>query len=255
MAALKNKEKLVAMIAPSFVIMFEYPAIITMLRKLGFSYVVEVAVGARKTNEELKRAIEENPDKKYITSPCPTVVRMIKKQFPHLVKYLPPNVDSPMVATAKIVAEKYPGYRPVFIGPCIVKKLEASEDRPELNILVVTYAELLDVFARFNIQKETNPDDKFDIEEAGLPRIYSIDGGLSHSGGLCLLFKKNEIKVVSNWKNCLEVLKNFESDTEVKLLDILFCDGGCIGGPGIKSDLMREQREQKILEFWAKNQR
>jgi iron only hydrogenase large subunit-like protein len=104
--ALKNKEKMVAMLAPSFVIMFDYPEIITMLRKLGFSYVVEVAAGARKTNEQLKKTIEENPGKKYITSPCPTVVRMIRKQFPQLVKYFPPNVDSPMAATAKIVAEK-----------------------------------------------------------------------------------------------------------------------------------------------------
>lgn len=254
-AALKNKEKLVAMIAPSFVIMFDYPEIITRLRRLGFAYVVEVAAGARKTNEELKKVIEENPGRKYITSPCPTVVRMIRKQFPHLVKYFPPAVDSPMAATAKIVAEKYPGYRPVFIGPCIVKKLEASEDRPELNILVITYAELLDVFARFNIQPETGSDDKFDIEEAGLPRIYSIDGGLSHSGGLSLLFTKNEIKIVSNWKNCMEVLKNFETDPEVKLLDILFCDGGCIGGPGIRSTLTREEREKKILDYWQKNQR
>ncbi|MDH7475872.1 MAG: [Fe-Fe] hydrogenase large subunit C-terminal domain-containing protein [Microgenomates group bacterium] len=253
--ALKNKEKLVAMLAPSFPIMFDYPQIITMLRKLGFSYVVEVAAGARKTNEELKKVIEANPEKKYITTPCPTIIRMIKKQFPHLVKYFPPNVDSPMAATAKIVAEKYPGYRPVFIGPCIVKKLEASEDRPELNILVITYAELLEIFKQFNIQPVNNPDDKFDIEESGLPRIYSIDGGLSHSGGLTLLFKKNEIKIVSNWKNCIEVLKNFENDRTVKLLDILFCDGGCIGGPGIKSDLTREEREKKILDYWEKNQR
>ena len=44
---LEKKEKLVAMLAPSFPIVFEYPKIITMLKKLGFSYVVEVAVGAK----------------------------------------------------------------------------------------------------------------------------------------------------------------------------------------------------------------
>jgi len=32
-------------------------------------------------------------------------------------------------------------------------------------------------------------------------------------------------------------------------LDILFCEGGCIGGPGIKSTLNTEERKKKILDY------
>ncbi len=244
-----KKAKLAAMVAPSFPIMFGYPAIITMLKKLGFTYTLEVAAGAKRTNEQLLKLLQENPNTRYITSPCPTVVRMIRKQMPQYEKYLTYNVDSPMVATAKIVREKYPGYRPVFIGPCIVKKLEATEDFPELEILVVTYNELNQVFKHFNIRQDSNPDDKFDISEPGLTRLYPIDGGLSHSSGLTSKFTNGEVQIISNWNNCQEAIKNFETNKKVRLLDILFCDGGCIGGPGITSPLTREERIDKVTTY------
>jgi iron only hydrogenase large subunit-like protein len=106
--ALSEKKKLVAMLAPSFPIVYSYPSIITMLRKLGFSYVIEVSLGAEKTNEELAQLLKNNPDSRYITSPCPTIVRMVRQQMSQYAKYFTHGVDSPMVATAKIAKEKYP---------------------------------------------------------------------------------------------------------------------------------------------------
>jgi len=247
--ALKRKDKLVAMLAPSFPIMFEYPKIITKLKNLGFSYVVEVSAGAKKTNEELLELLKKHPTLQPSTSPCPTVVRMIRKQMPQYAKYFTHDVDSPMVATAKIAREYYPDYRPVFIGPCIVKKLEATEDVPELNILVVTYDEINQIFTQFNTPDDFNPNDKFDISEPGMTRIYPVDGGLSHSSGLEKHFSKDEIQIVSGWKNCMEAVKNFDTNTKVRLLDVLFCEGGCIGGPGIKSNLTSQERKQKVLDY------
>lgn len=247
--ALKKKEKLAAMLAPSFPIVFEYPQIITRLKNLGFSYIVEVSAGAKKTNEELLELLKKDPTARYITSPCPTVVRMVHKQLPQYAKYFTTGVDSPMVATAKISKEKFPGYRPVFIGPCIVKKLEAAEDVPDLNILVVTYEEINQIFEQFNIGGDFNPNDKFDISEPGMTRIYPVDGGLSHSSGLTQSFDQEEIQIVSGWKNCLEAVKNFDLNPKIRLLDILFCDGGCIGGPGIKSNLTTGERKQKVINY------
>jgi len=247
--ALNEKKKLVAMLAPSFPIVFSYPSIITMLKKLGFSYVVEVSLGAKKTNEELAKLLKSNPNSRYITSPCPTIVRMVHQQMPQYAKYFTHGVDSPMVATAKIVKEKYPDCQPVFIGPCIVKKLEAKEDNPDLNILVVTYAEIEQVFAHFNIQEQVNAQDKFDLDGEGITRIYAIDGGLSHSSGLAQSFQPGEIRAISGWKNCIEAIKNFDVNLKIRLLDILFCEGGCIDGPGIKSTLNADERKKRILDY------
>jgi iron only hydrogenase large subunit-like protein len=249
---INQKTKLVAMLAPSFPIMYDYPKIISKLRNLGFTYVVEVSVGAKKTNEELAVLLKQNPTSRYITSPCPTIVRMIKKQMPQYAKYFTHDVDSPMIATAKIVRKKYPDYKPVFIGPCIVKKLEASEDVPELNILVLTYAEINQIFDNFKTPDQFNPDDKFDISEPGMTRIYPVDGGLSHSSGLEKHFSKEELQIVSGWKNCIEAVKNFDTNPKIRLLDILFCDNGCINGPGIISQLKIEERKKKVLDFSQK---
>lgn len=245
---LERKEKLVAMLAPSFPIVFSYPAIITMLKKLGFSYTVEVAMGAKKTNEELLALIQKDPNARFITSPCPTVVRMIKKTMPQYAKYFTTGVDSPMVATAKIVKEKYPDYKPVFIGPCVMKKLEATEDVPELGILVLTYSELQEVFQHFNITEETDANDHFDIEEPGMTRMYALDGGLSHSSGLTDKLKPEELKVVSGADN-RKAIQEFDANPTIKLLDILNCPGGCIYGPGIKSTLTLEERKKRIVEY------
>lgn len=245
---LKNKEKLVAMLAPSYPIMFEYPAVITMLKQLGFTYVAEVAAGAQKTNTQLLQLMKEHPKARYITSPCPTIVRMVKKIMPQYTKYFTTGVDSPMIATAKMVYDTYPGYQPVFIGPCVMKKIEAKEDAPELNILVLTYSELLDVFTHFSIGHASNPNDRFDIASEGPTRIYPVDGGLSLSSGLTNLLPQKQIKAISGAQNDISAIKEFDINPDIKLLDILNCPGGCIGGPGIRSPLTREERREKIMK-------
>jgi len=47
-------------------------------------------------------------------------------------------------------------------------------------------------------------------------------------------------------------LKEFANKTELKLLDILNCNGGCIAGPGIASTDSIDRRRQKIINYWNK---
>ncbi len=247
---LKQKAKLVAMVAPSFPIMYDFPQIVSKLRTIGFSYVVEVSVGAKKTNEQAVSILKNNPNTRFITSPCPSFVRFMRTKHPDMLHYVALEVDSPMVATAKIVKEKFPGYQPVFIGPCLNKKLESSQDHPNLNILVLTYRELESVFANWsNKSYETNLTNlSFDLAEKST-RIYPIDGGLTDSSGAKNLLKKEEVRVVSGWKNCETAIQEFEQDKKIRLLDVLFCEGGCIMGPGITSKLTLEERKKKVLDY------
>jgi len=249
---LNRKEKLVAMLAPSFPIVFDYPQIVGKLKRMGFFYVVEVTTGAVRTNQAVVNALRENPQSRFITSPCASFSRMVKTKYPHLVKYLAAGADSPMIATAKIAAEKWPEYRPVFIGPCIVKKLEANEDHPELNILVLTYKELQEVFTKTNGANSTDlTDSTFDLSEQST-RLYPISGGLADSSGIQHLLSEDQYQIVSGWNNCVKALDNWEKNADVRLLDILYCDGGCINGPGIASSLSIDDRRQKIINFWQK---
>ena len=235
---LKGNAKLVAMLAPSFPIMYDYPKIVNRLKRLGFKKVVEVSVGAKETNRQLVEYIKAHPDKKFI-----------KTKHPKFLPYITLNVDSPMVVTAKIVKEKYPGYQPVFIGPCFVKKLEASQDRPDLNILVLTYKELESVFSvLLPTTYQLQPTTYFDLSEAST-RMYPTDGGLTYSSGVRNILKDEEIRIVSGWKNCETALIEFQNNSKIKLLDILFCEQGCINGPGITSSLSIEERKKKIVNY------
>ena len=244
----KDKRHLVAMLAPSFPIVFDYPDIVKHLKQIGFQEVLEVSVGAEVTNEQMLIELEKDKKKRFITSPCASAVRLIRKKYPQLEKYLAYNVDSPMVATAKIAHHKWPDAKVVFIGPCIVKRLEASEDHSDLDILVVTYKELNEVLKIIQ-PDETIPTEKlFDLENSAT-RLYPISGGLAATSCSSHLLSSDEIQVISGWKNCAEALDNFEKNTSIRLLDILFCDGGCINGSGIESPLSIEQRRNKILEY------
>jgi iron only hydrogenase large subunit-like protein len=245
---INSKAKMVAMLAPSFPINFDYPQIISMLKKLGFSYVVEVAAGAKKTNEAVLSALQNNPTSRFITSPCPSFVRLVRTKYPNLTQYLALSVDSPMIATAKIVKEKYPGFTPVFIGPCIVKKLEAKEDYPDLGIVVVTYQEIADIFKQFNIQNENDLTQTFDVLEK-TTRIYPTDGGLTFTSGVDKILKPEEYKIVSGWKNCEAVINEFQTNPKLRFVDVLFCEGGCINGPATDKSLSIDQRIEKIKAF------
>jgi iron only hydrogenase large subunit-like protein len=245
---LKSNFKLIAMLAPSFPIMYDYPQTITQLKKLGFQKVVEVTVGAKETNRQLVEFIKSHSQSRLITSPCASFVKFIKTKHPEFLPYVTLNVDSPMVATAKIVKEKYPDYQPVFIGPCFVKKLEASQDHPELNILVLTFKELGEVFRDLSIEEIKTSNDVFDLAEKQT-RLYPTDGGLTESSGIKNILKDEEIRIVSGWKNCETALSEFKNNPKIRLLDVLFCEGGCINGPGILSSLSTEERKKKIVDY------
>ena len=217
---------------------------------MGFAYVVEVSAGAKKTNEQVLNLLQNNPKFRFITSPCPSFVRMIRTKYPNLLNFLALSADSPMAATAKLVREKYPDYRPVFIGPCIAKKLESSEDHPELNILVLTYKEIAEVFKNFNIDPNMPAEnDKFDLENSDT-RIYPMDGGLTLTSGVNRILKDEEFRIVSGWKNVEEALIEFQSNPKIRFMDVLFCEGGCVNGPGIVSTLSIVDRKKKIIDYF-----
>jgi iron only hydrogenase large subunit-like protein len=247
----KKNEKMVAMLAPSFPVDFEYPQTIGMLKRLGFEYVAEVTRGAIETNNQLLDLLKNNPNKRYITNPCPNIVRLVKSKFPELVQYLTP-IDSPMSATAKIVAEKYPGYKIVFIGPCIAKKMEAKEDWPELNILVLTYKELKQIFGIKNIvPEESDNNASFDIRGTGT-ELYPISGGLAQSSCLNEKITNQQLCVISGPALVINVLKEFKNNQDLKILDVLSCECGCVNGPGVYSKEPIDVRRQKIIKYWQK---
>jgi iron only hydrogenase large subunit-like protein len=251
----KKKEKYLCMLAPSFAAEFDYPQIIYRLRMLGFDEVVELTFGAKMVNlayyNMLKESIEKGEKKTWIASPCPTVVNMIRLKFPNLVPNLVP-VLSPMGAMALICKKYYPDYHRVFVGPCITKKLEAGEIGTVDEVW--TFKELEEKFKEKNIPDiVTDPRYCVSFEKFynDYTKIYPISGGLSSTLHYKNILKEKDILVTEGIEKIMKILSKFENGMykHYRFLDVLACEGGCIGGPGMIGKKSIRERRKRIVKY------
>ena len=128
-AAIAGGQRVVASLAPSFIVDFPVDGIeemAAMLAKLGFAETGETAMGAYLVKSEYERMVQEKRQDIIISTCCPSAVRLVQKYYPELVGCLAPVV-SPMEAHARYIKEQDPDAVVVFIGPCISKKAEAED--------------------------------------------------------------------------------------------------------------------------------
>ena len=245
---LKSDNKLIAMLAPSFPVDFEYPKIVWQLKRLGFDKVVELTFGAKMVNVNYHKIIGDQKDKVWIASTCPTTVITIQTQFPELVDNLVPVV-SPMAAMSKICKKYFPEHIVVFIGPCITKKLEAKKYK-EIK-LVLTFKELKTVLEEKKIIDGRKYKKTFDKFYNDYTKIYPIGGALASTMHAKDILKKNEVITVDGHKEVLEVFNKLKMGKLkwMRFIDCLDCTGGCIGGPGIGSTDPIDLKKKKIVSY------
>jgi iron only hydrogenase large subunit-like protein len=248
---LSSGEKMVCMLAPSFVADFEYPQMAYRLRKLGFDQVVELTFGAKMTNLAYYSILKEEQDRTWIASPCPTLVSFVRNQYPELVRNLVP-VHSPMGCMSLICEKLLPNHKQVFVGPCVTKKTEAEE----LGIIksALTFKEINSLFEEYEIPKEIKEGKyckTFDKFYNDYTKIYPLSGGLSGTLHHKHILKKSEILVVDGITNIDKILSKFKDGKygKYKFLDMLTCEGGCIGGPGMLGMYPLKKRKGRILKY------
>ncbi len=235
---LNAREEVAAIVAPSiageFTDISDYRLFVGMIRALGFDYVTEVAFGAELIANKYKELLESKPGRPLISTSCPAIVSYVEKHHPQIIDSLVPVV-SPMIATAKVVKEKYGEHtRIVFIGPCIAKKVEAAEEQFEgLIDEVISFVELRRMFDEKNLNEKSVEATDFDPPIAGKGAIFPISGGMLQTVDLEEDFVKGDIIVAEGRHDIIEVLREFEEGyLEAKMFDLLCCNG-CINGPGM----------------------
>jgi iron only hydrogenase large subunit-like protein/nitrogen-specific signal transduction histidine kinase len=264
MELLKTGAPCVACVAPSFPAEFDdisdYRKFVGMLRALGFTYVVEVAVGADLTAARYKELIEDEKALHFISADCPAVVYYIRHYHPNLVPYLAP-IASPMVATARVMKHLHgEDLKTVFIGPCVAKKAESNE----LD-LVITYRELREVFSRMQLHPEKVQPSEFDRPLGGKGCSYAISRGklytMDHNDDVV----SSKIMVASGRENFREAIREFEEGMKnLQDVEVLCCDG-CVMGAGMtyggnlynKTAAVRNYISAKMQDFdeetWVKD--
>lgn len=226
---MSKHETVIAIVAPSFAAYFNisFETMKSTLKKLGFADVFEVAEGAHVVKTEYERLVAENPDQTWITSSCASVNYYIKRHRPEAAKYLLP-VLTPMKALAKILRERYPEAKFVFIGPCLSKKGEAFENGSGVSA-VLLFEELEDWLAEEKIV--VHEDESF-RNQPRLSRLFPMSGGI-------LATMKQEPGInylpISGFDGVKQTIEDvIDGKLPHCFIEMNFCKGGCVGGPSFR---------------------
>ncbi len=244
-------------VAPSFASVFrgwERSRLPSGLRKLGFSYVAETAIGAFHVAQKTVEILSAQSDHPYIGTACPAIVNYVERYHGRLVRCLTP-VCSPMVAHARLIKEKLgPDSLVVFIGPCVAKKTEA--ERPEnagVVDCVLTFVELFEWMQRENIQLAACEESSFDEQPQGDARFFPLVGGAVRTAHLSTDLMARDVLETHGFLETQEALEGLSSSGPSRLIEALFCPMGCINGPAIPGNRNLYDRRLDVLTFAADN--
>lgn len=236
MKALKNGEKLTAIVAPALFGQYKSsPArIFGAIKELGFDQVVDVAEGAVDTAraEYLEFQHKQSEGAPFMTtSCCPAWTEAVDIHAPELKKYVS-DTPSPMAFTAQKCRERYPDNKTVFIGPCIAKRREGMRN-PDVDF-VMTFEELGCWLNGWKIDVDECAEYGSWDAETGFARVFAVSGGVTKS-----LMALNKVDVKSYLvdglnKKQLRLMKTFASKkaAPAPFIEVMSCPGGCICGPG-----------------------
>ncbi len=217
-------EKVVVSVAPSYQVVWDsFEKLKKELLRLGFFAVEETARGAFVVSEQYGSLLQEKKMENIIETCCPTIVEMVEKEFPALVGCLSP-VASPMIVHAKMLKEKYPDAKVVFISPCIAKQHEMLDERN--RGIVDAIISMPDLDAWLNMSEA---EDEVMPEEENIARIYPISGGIIKTIDDFNGYKTLSIEGISR---CRAVLNSIQQGyLKGYFFEMNACAGGCLGGP------------------------
>ncbi len=241
-----------AIVAPSFAASFGeyYKKLPAALRRMGFSKIIETAFGADLISSSYEKIIDQIDKEVIISSPCPAIYNYIEKYFTELVPNLA-KVVSPMIALGKYLKDNYGNnIKIVFIGPCVAKKSEYTDNDVAGNVdAVLTFTELKDVFESLNICLAELENSTFDPPYSFMGKSYPLPGGLLKTAQISSDVLDKKIIVVEGKDKVQEIIEDISSGKiKSKFIDILFCEG-CISGPAIDTGLNYYSRREKIINY------
>ncbi|NMB29228.1 MAG: 4Fe-4S binding protein [Clostridiaceae bacterium] len=247
---IEEGHRVVATVAPSFPAAFpgwESERIPAALRALGFSYVGETAEGA----EAVAEVSLEPMQKGSIFTACPAVVRYVEQERPEYLDQMI-EVASPMIAHARILRERLgDDIKVVFIGPCAAKKQEILRPENKGDVqAALTFTELVKWFEDEAIDLAECPVESFDGEGGyDVARLFPLEGGMLKT---CDILADASVDDIIHPCGADAIKALFDVPVEswnFRASEPLFCEGGCIGGPGYPTEVNLFERRKRVLDY------
>ena len=227
---IREGQPLALSIAPSFASVWpDYPQLKRQLQALGFAVVEETAVGARLVSEAYMRLIEQRQMKNILSTCCPAVVTYVEKNFPDLIDQLAPVV-SPMIAHGFDLKVRYPGYKTVFLSPCIAKQKEAADPRFAGAIDAVLTMPDLSAWLKDIPVQEMSEAVPWENLQASTVRMYPTPGGVIRTlSSSDEVYERVSAEGMERVKDALNSIA--QGHMEGYFFELSACEQSCLGGP------------------------
>ena len=253
-------DKVIAIVAPAFIGQFSGKVspgkFVAAMKQLGFTRVMEVAIGADMcTIEEAKDFLEKVPaEQDYMaTSCCPAWHSMIEKLYPSEMKKISMTL-TPMVFTARLMKKEYPGCKVVFVGPCAAKKLEAirADIRSDVDF-VLTFEELQGMFEAKDIDFDTIEELDYLNEGSSAGRGFAVSGGVAKAVTDLVQKEHPELEIktarAEGLRDCKKLMAMAKAGKyKGYLLEGMACPGGCVAGAGT---ILSVDKASKLVEKYS----
>lgn len=235
---LKEYEYTVALPAPSLYSQFnnidDINIILNGLIRMGFDDVYEVGAAAELVSEATREYIVRNyKGVPFISTACPSVVRLIRVKFPNLISNLLP-LKPPIEVAAQVAVQRALEKTGLprekigifFISPCPSKvtyvKSPLGTEKSEVDRVLA----IKDIYPRLLSYMKTETEVP-DLAEAGKIGV----GWGRRSGEASGLFTESYL-AADGIENVIRVLEDMEDQkfSNLKFVELNACNGGCVGG-------------------------
>lgn len=252
MEALKNGEKVLAVVAPAAAANFKGKDLELngFLKSIGVKAVFDVSFGAELTTKSYIEHIKRNKPELVIAQPCPALVSYIEIYQSDLIKHLCP-ADSPMAHTFAMIKHFYPqykNYKMAAISPCYAKRREFDENG--LGDFNVPMRSITEYLTQRGISLSSFPKVKYDNPEAERAVLYSTPGGLMRTAERFIPGISKKIRKIEGQPTMTEYFTELSENLAQKrkipytVIDCLNCERGCNCGAGtVNQEMSRDEME------------
>ncbi len=236
---MRKFEYTISLPAPSFYGQFnnldDTNIILRALLLMRFDDVYEVSGAAEMVSEMTRRYIENNKDKTpFISSACPSVVRLIRVRFPNLIDHLIP-INAPFEIAAKQarkLAMEKTGLSSdkigvIFLSPCPAKVTAVYSPVCNEKSNIDGVVAIKDVYTKIlPFMKQT----QYDPDEISISGKIGISWGASGGEASGLLL--DNYLAADGIENVIRVLEDLEDSkfSDLDFIELNSCNGGCVGG-------------------------
>lgn len=201
--------------------------------KLGFDYVYDESWASELVSVAIKKRIEGNIHiRPFISTNCPSIVRLIKIRYPSLIEHLI-SLEAPMEIAARLAKTKVKELFNLedkdigifYISPCPAKMLAVSDPLGKKPSLIDWVIPLNTIFS--DLYKDVKKDNGICSSNPSLKGIkWSYSGGQSKASDLT-----NYI-AVNGMDNIIDILDEIENGRlfDIDFVEALTCVDGCVGG-------------------------